>query len=303
MPLTQDGELVDQTPTSAQILNNVQHAPPLYGEHILDQLYADVDQSGFMTPAPQSGMNTPFNALSRAGSHENLASTAVAHSTPHLTGAVPPAALSSRLQNLNSHSRNSSFRRRVPGGNSGGNTPHSHPHNDNESYFPTNANGNSGSVSGHASASLSRRVSNEEEDHANRTSNLTSGVHTPEHLDYSELGDLTKVPSYSTAVKTPIRGMSYNENLPNYDTAVSAPPSPNRRFSNMSSMSSMSTPTAEHPPELSTSLGNGNHGSNAGARNPLSTIGFTPIHPPPIAYTNDGGERARLIALRSRDGH
>jgi hypothetical protein len=294
MPLTSEGELVDQTPTAAQITDAAQHAPPLYGEHVLDQLYADVDQSGFMTPAPQSGMNTPFFAQSRTGSTENLASL-VADTHAHPAGAVPPAALSSRLQNLNVHSRNNSFLRRVPGSQSGANTPHSHPnslpHHEVEGYFP---HGPSGSGSGHASTPLSRRVSNEEDDHHNqRASNLTSGIHTPEHLDYSELGDLSKVPSYSTAVKTPVRSMSYNENLPNYQTAVSAPPSPNRRFSNLSNLN---TPTNEHPPDLS-------HGSNHSSRNPLSTMGFTPIVPPPIAYSNDSEERRRVLVMQGRDRH
>jgi hypothetical protein len=296
MPLTSEGELVDQTPTVSQIADAAQHAPPLYGDHILDQLYADVDQSGFMTPAPQSGMSTPFFAQSRAGSSENLPSL-LADTPAHPAGAVPPAALSSRLQNLNlnAHSRNSSFLRRVPGSRSGADTPHSHPNSapphDVEGYFQ---NGQSGNASGHASTPLSRRVSNEEDDHhTNRTSNLTSGVHTPEHLDYSELGDLSKVPSYSTAVKTPVRGMSYNENLPNYQTAVSAPPSPDRRFS---SLSNLNTPTNEQPPDLS-------HGSNHSSRNPLSTMGFTPINPPPMAYSNDSEERRRVLVMQGRDRH
>ncbi|EPE35187.1 E set [Glarea lozoyensis ATCC 20868] len=290
MPLTSDGELVDQTPTSSQITNASQHAPPLYGEHVLDQLYADVDQSGFMTPAPQSGMNTPFFAQSRAGSTENLASL-LTDTHAHPAGAVPPAALSSRLQNLNAHSRNNSYLRRGAGSYSGANTPHSHPnslpHHEIDGYFP---NGHSGNASGHASTPLSRRVSNEEDEHhSNRASNFTSGAHTPEHLDYNDLGDLSKVPSYSTAVKTPARGMSYNENLPNYLAAVSAPPSPEHRYS------TLATPTNERPPEI--------HGSNSNSRNPMSTLGFTPISPPPMAFTNDSEERRRVLVMQGRDRH
>lgn len=207
MPLTSDGRLVDQTPMSTQSTDIVQHAPPLYGEHVLDQLYADVDQSGMMTPAPQSGMNTPFYNHSRAGSAENLAAPT---SGPHPDGAVPPAALSSRLQNLNLGSRNNSFRRLHHSGESEGNTPHTQPHTDGEpGYFDH---------SGPNSNPLSRRTS--EEDGA--VSNLTSGQHSPEHIDFSELGDLTKVPSYRTAVQTPIRSTSYNDALPNYEAAVSA---------------------------------------------------------------------------------
>lgn len=56
------------------MLNNA--APPLYGAHRLDQLYNDVDVSGFMTPAgAPSGFNTPFVSHSRSTSTDNLVST------------------------------------------------------------------------------------------------------------------------------------------------------------------------------------------------------------------------------------
>lgn len=230
MPLTSDGRLVDQTPMSTQSTDIVQHAPPLYGEHILDQLYADVDQSGMMTPAPQSGMNTPFYNHSRSGSAENLAAPT---SAPHPDGAVPPAALSSRLQNLNLGSRNNSFRRLHHAGESEGHTPHTQPHIDGETgYFDQ---------SGLNSNPLSRRTS--EEEHGG-VSNLTSGQHSPEHIDFSDLGDLTKVPSYRTAVQTPIRTVSYNDALPNYEAAVSArkPPISRRSLSTFSCLASRLLP-------------------------------------------------------------
>jgi hypothetical protein len=270
MPLNADGCLVDQTPLSTQSFDIQSHAPPLYGEHVLDQLYADMDQSGLMTPAPQSGMNTPYNALSRTGSSENLASLGNSATTPN--GAVPPAALSSRLQNLNSGSRNNSFLRRHVGSGSGGNTPHSAPHNDEGGYFDNHNSSNS-------SNPLSRRTSEEEDHHP---SNMTSGQHTPEHVDYSDPGYteiLSKVPSYSTAVKAPLRGMSYTEAgaLPNYETATSTPPSPERTFS-----SPAATPA-----------------DTGHRRNQLSNLGFTPIGAPPPVHLGDGDERRRLHWLQS----
>lgn len=49
-------------------------APPGYGEHRLDQLYSDVDTSGFQTPADlASGLATPLGAISRNASVDNLA--------------------------------------------------------------------------------------------------------------------------------------------------------------------------------------------------------------------------------------
>ena len=275
MPLTADGCLVDQTPMGTESTDVQTHAPPLYGEHILDQLYADMDQTGLMTPAPQSGMNTPFNGLSRAGSSENLASLGDTATTPN--GAVLPAALSSRLQNLNAGSRNSNFLRRHAGSGSGGNTPHSAPHNDDGGYFD-----NTNHSSSNHSNPLSRRTS--EEDNHN-VSNMTSGNHTPEHIDFSDLGDLMKVPSYSTAVRAPIRGMSYSDALPNYDAAMSAPPSPERTFS------SPATP----------GFTNGENGRVGNQSTQMSNLGFTPLASPQPAFLGEGDERRRVHLLRIRN--
>ncbi|KAM3079576.1 hypothetical protein ACMFMG_005991 [Clarireedia jacksonii] len=285
MPLNADGCLVDQTPTTPQNSAEVSHAPPLYGEHVLDQLYADFDQSGLMTPAPQSGMNTPFYAQSRAGSSENLASL---NNTAHPAGAVPPAALSSRLQNLNTNlhsgSRNSSFLRRFGGSGSGSNTPHPHDDHHGGGYFDTNHSHSASSTTARSNP-LSRRNSDDGEHHHTDTT-VSSGHHTPEHLDVADLGNLSRVPSYSTAVKTPVRGMSYSEALPNYEAAVSAPPSPI-----LTSNSGPNTPHNEHP----------EHGPHFLRRNPFSSLGFTPLHPPAPAHLGEGDERRRLHLLQHRD--
>ena len=272
MPLTEDGCLVDQTPLSTQSTDITAHAPPLYGEHILDQLYADIDQSGLMTPTPQSGMNTPSNNLSRASSTENLASLGdMANSS---NAAVAPAALSSRLQNLNTGSRNSSFLRRQGGTGSGGNTPYSLPHNDDGIHFS--------SLQSDHSTPLSRRTS--EEDSQN-FSNMNSGQHTPEHIDFSDLGDLTKVPSYSTALKAPIRGMTYSDAdaLPNYDAAISAPPNPERSFNSPAPPSGVGDAAGAH-----------------GQSRWLSSLGPSPVGAPQPLHLGDGDERRRLHLLRSR---
>jgi len=244
MPIDESGNLLDQTPNSTRSTDIGAHAPPLYGEHVLDQLYADFDNSGILTPMPQSGMSTPFYAQSRSGSSENLSSMdGVANN------AVRPDALSHRLQNLALNNRNSAFLRRNGGSGSGSNTPHGidelhHGHGSSASmhnissslprshsgYFdqhPHHSNSNSVPHSAPRSNPLSRRTSEEDQ---NYIPGLTSGVQTPEHLDYSDMGDLTKVPSYTTAVKSPARGMSYVdlESLPNYEVAISRPPSPVR---------------------------------------------------------------------------
>jgi hypothetical protein len=307
MPLTEQGTLVDMTPSNTQSIDIQTHAPPLYGMHILDQLYADMDQAGLMTPAPQSGMNTPFHGLSRQGSSEDIAGAAqsVPSSSYHSTdpSGVPPAALSSRLHNLNmsSSSRNSSFLRRHHLSSSGGNTPHYLPNEADAGYFD--------STSPSHSTPLSRRTSEEEDDglaishrgngNANEEvpSNLASGQHTPEHIDYSDMGDLSKVPSYQTAVKAPIRGINYSDALPNYDAAISTPPSPERAFS---------TPVGGPSTPLRNVSGNSHAGENddrfggSPARNPLASIGFTPISASQ-AYGGDNDERRRLHLLQHRD--
>lgn len=206
---------------------------------MLDQLYADIDGSGFMTPAATSGMNTPFYSHSRSGSAENISALSGVAST-----AVRPDALSSRLQNLTMMQRNQSSYYGRRGNGSGGNTPRislandGHFHHTNSSIsmpgsLPHQTNGYFDQVA-HPSATrsnpLSRHPSNEEVPNG-VTSAITSGQQTPEHIDFSELA-LNKVPSYSTAVRAPLRNMSYNalESLPNYDMAMSAPPSPTRAY-------------------------------------------------------------------------
>lgn len=212
MPIDESGNLLDQTPNSTQSDDIHAHAPPLYGEHILDQLYADIDPSGIRTPAPQSGMNTPFYNRSRSGSVENLTSM-----DGIASNAVRPDALENRLHDLNYSSRNNSFRRRNGTASSGHNTPQLEESGPN-SYSDTTPD--------HIPTSnpLSRRTS-EEDNHL--TPGIMSGVQTPQHIDYSDL-DLCKVPSYTTAVKAPVRGMSSQDlrSLPDYNTAISAPPSP-----------------------------------------------------------------------------
>lgn len=234
MPIDEQGNLLDQTPNNSQSPDITTHAPPLYGEHILDQLYADIDTSGYMTPTGNSGMNTPLYNLSREGSAENvssmdgIASSGIPRNGEASNGIVPDA-LSSRLQNLNSSSRSSSFFRRHHSNHhgSGGNTPHNednlhHGHGSSSSLRFSNRQRAGSDHSPPRSNPLSRRAS--DEDH----SGMTSGRHSPEHIDFSDLGELNKVPSYQTAIHAPMRGLSYSDvaDLPNYETAISAPPSP-----------------------------------------------------------------------------
>jgi arrestin-related trafficking adapter 4/5/7 len=293
MPIDESGNLLDQTPNGSFSVDVDAHAPPLYGEHILDQLYADIDPSGFRTPAPQSGMSTPYGnqSRSRSGSNENMPSMDGIAGTE-----VRPDALSSRLQNLDvglsSSSRNSSslFRRGNASG-SGGNTPLRHGYGSTGSmqnsvprsfdHFPDES-------SLPRSNPLSRRTS-EDENIDGQGSGRTTGRHTPEHIDYSEI-DLSKVPSYTTAIRAPARGMSYTEAeaLPNYETAISAPPSPQGGYTTLATVAE--TPTTEVNENSTSNVSGGR------PRNPLAGMGLT-LH---RGHSMDADASRRLHLLQAR---
>ncbi|KAF7552143.1 hypothetical protein G7046_g7504 [Stylonectria norvegica] len=201
MPLDEQGNLVDQSPTTPQDERELGSiAPPGYGDHVLDQLYEDVDVNGFRTPGIQSGVNSPFYAQSRAGSSDNLAAS-MTHSLP-----VAPAALSSRLADvsLDPSQRNSSYNSITSASGI---------------ISPTSA-GPAAPRSETHSGSLTRSNSAGEGDDSSRNS--------AEHvdLDPAEFTELNRVPSYQTAVRTPARSRSQSGSvmLPDYQTAVSSAP-------------------------------------------------------------------------------
>ena len=187
-------------------------APPGYGQHVLDQLYDDINPSGITTPSHmQSGINTPFYAMSRTGSSENL--TLTSHD-----GAVPPAALSSRLMNV-SLTESNRHSVRSHGSGSGTTTPFN-LHTDEEQ--PSD-------YSQPHSTDLSRRTS--EEDNGRGGQSHASTPPEPEHAEFPDMLELSKVPSYTTATRTPLpRTQSFPGlgALPDYQTAISAHNSPTR---------------------------------------------------------------------------
>lgn len=223
MPFDDQGNLVDQSPNTPVEQEVGTIAPPGYGEHVLDQLYEDVDPSGFQTPGIQSGLNSPFYAQSRAGSSENL-STSLTHSRP-----VAPAALVSRLEDmsLDATDRNSSYNSVLSASGFASPTghppaPRSEPH----------------------SGSLTRSNSQEDGD---------SSRNSAEHIDLdpAEFLELNKVPSYQTAVRTPARSRAQSGNmaLPDYHTAVSAPRTPPALDNLADPLTTISEHHAEHHAE------------------------------------------------------
>ncbi|KAI0391767.1 arrestin domain-containing protein [Xylariaceae sp. FL0594] len=207
MPLDEEGNLLAQEPVSQDAEVEGSMAPPGYGQHVLDQLYEDLE-SGIMTPGIQSGLNSPFYGQSRAGSTENLAGMVTSHSAP-----VTPAALTSRLQSMTlEEPHHGRFHSRYESG-SGAITPHHHPR-DGEHTFD---------FSQPHSPVLSRR--NSEEHLAEHAGHATP----PAHAEFPTLEQLSKVPSYTTATRAPLpRTQSFTNalSLPDYNTAMSAPGSP-----------------------------------------------------------------------------
>ena len=185
----------------AETLNAM--APPGYGEHQLDQLYANVDLSGFQTPgALASGPGTPFSSRSRAASVDNLALiNGMASSN------VVANNLRNRLNNLNTTEDSRAVRDQAQGTVSNSDT--------HGLLRPEGWRRGSG-------YSLSHRTSEED--------SIPSGAQTPlqpsmSHVEYSA-DDLARVPSYTTALQSR-PNVPIDNALPNYQTAVGTPdPSP-----------------------------------------------------------------------------
>lgn len=222
MPIDDNNDLVNQGPQSfnAAIAMD-QLTPPQYGEHQFDQLYSDIDPSGYMTPAGgPSGMNTPFQSRSRSVSTDNLVSMDGVASNDFAA-----SVLQTRLTNLDvagtsgiARERNS-HRPQLSSSCDGGDGP-LEMLRFNDSSTPQNSLPRTGflqqpenGTSPGDSNPLSRRVSEEDE--------VASGPGTPQHIEYSA-ESLAKVPSYTTALQSQTR-TPVNNGLPTYQSATRAP--------------------------------------------------------------------------------
>jgi hypothetical protein len=274
MPLDDEGNLVHHTPHNTTPEEAREMAPPTYGEHVLDEIFSGVEPTGLQTPGVQSGVSSPFYTHSRAGSTENLA--ALLHMSS-MSG-VTPAALESRLQDvsLEVSDRNDSFQSLASA--SGGVTP----------AYAHESQAHSAPHSVPHSAPLSRQPSPEH----------TSGSTSPEHIDLPVLTELNKVPSYQTAVRTPVKPLnqsSQNGALPDYRTATSAPTSP-----------TLTHATLAAPPPAMTVIPEASHedGDQARQRPALggrrqTSSGVVSSFPP--AYSADIDEPRRLHLMRARE--
>jgi hypothetical protein len=279
MPLDDEGNLVHGTPHSATPEEARTMAPPTYGDHVLDEIFRDADNDGLQTPGVRSGVSSPFYAQSRAGSTENLAAMLRMSDSTEITA----QALQSRLQSVSldpSH-RNTSWQ--SMNSLSGAATPH-HPHDTHLEPTATSA-----PHSAPHSAPLSRQPSPEH----------SSGAASPQHIDLPDLMQLSKVPSYQTAVRTPVKPLmtsSQNGTLPDYTTAVSAPTSPTLSHATLAAPPAAMTMI----PELSQEEGDQLTRPPIGGRRQTASgaIHLSPFHP---SFSGEMDEPRRIHLMRARE--
>lgn len=265
LTIDDNNNLVDQTPADAQraLLDLTEQAPPLYGEHQFDQLYSEVDVSGYRTPGPVSGPATPFGTLSRNLSAEDLPSMATVSN-----GDISASALHSRLSRLHANGVNQS--RSPDAADSHDSEPGRRTSGHGSDYFSYNRSSGSHSQSPEGSSTtVSRRPS---VDHDYET--LPSGMATPYHVpQYLEVESLSRVPSYSTALRSNPR-TPYNSDLPDYESAtagdnvVNPPRSPQQAHVRSSGWSHFSALTESyHRPSFFHSHSRGNSRDQSRDRN------------------------------------
>ncbi|MCJ1452310.1 hypothetical protein MMC28_002652 [Mycoblastus sanguinarius] len=218
IPIDDNNNLVNQGPRNISTTTAMDDlTPPQYGEHQFDQLYSDIDPSGYMTPAGgASGMGTPFQSRSRSVSAENLASMdGIAYND------FAASVLQTRLSNLDVVRSNRIARDRAArdpsqlstlcDGTAEQSSPETMRTDDGPAPSISLPNGDYFEHSGgNTSGTVSRRVSEEDEP--------PSGPVTPQHIEYSA-ESLAKVPSYTTAIQSQAR-MPINDGLPTYQTAT-----------------------------------------------------------------------------------
>lgn len=189
-------------------------APPGYGEHLFDQLYHDVDPSGFQTPLGMMSQSaTPLGPLSRSTSVVDLTSTDGDDPSDVITNT-----LRNRLDNLNTSEDSRTIRDHTQAVSS---SRMSYGSGTLQQELESDTAGRRTS-----GQSLSPRTSEQGDA-------LPSGAQTPmqpsmSHFEHAA-DDLTRVPSYSTALQARLN-VPIDTTLPNYQTAMrtsgSLPPVP-----------------------------------------------------------------------------
>ncbi|PGG96872.1 hypothetical protein GX51_07609 [Blastomyces parvus] len=208
LPIGDNNNLIDQSAHSTQrvIHTMAQQAPPLYGEHRFDQLYSEIDFSGYRTPGNSSRPGTPFSSLSRNLSIDNI--NTVVSSGPQ---DISPTALHTRLNNL--HRGAATLPLTPPPSESAElatDSPSQESQLVNSEDSSPSINIQSPGIATPATRTSSRRPSEDDD--------VPSGAVTPSS-QISEVEHLSRVPSYATAVRSH-PSPHYNEGLPDYQAAT-----------------------------------------------------------------------------------
>lgn len=263
MPLDEDGNLVRQMPLGSTSVDMGAGAPPTYSEHVLDQLYEDIVPSGMQTPATPSGFSSPTNGHSRVSSSDNLASM--------MNLAFTPAALSSRLQgmSLDQSSRNSSF------------IGATHAM---QAAVSQAAASQAGTDSAYSSAPPSAPLTRHNSDERDSDS-----------ADHIDVAQISKVPSYQTAIRAPVRRITDLPGcpLPDYITATSAPNTPDAGVPVADPMAAAGAMIASEP---SSPTYRRRHMAPAARRRRLSISML-----PQLWHHGDSDEPRRLHLIQGRD--
>lgn len=247
--------------------NGQLEVPPSYERHQLDQLYDDIDPRNFM-----SGQNTPFYAMSRSTSRENLnglfhsATAANTAANSRGGGAHDLGDLQSRLAQL--QDRESHW-------NIDEDFAHPSPRVSIQSPPPTNL------PSRHSALSFrgllrqnSVRTPNDSgyfpaqaQAHPPRAEGSNSNATTPYDMDA-----LARIPSYNTAVRTPVvTPPATRDGLPTYDIAMSTPNSPEHSPRNLA--------VTQPPQRAHVRSGSGSDGSDGSSIRTLSLQSTITLRP------------------------
>lgn len=218
LPLNEQNQVMNPNDLSVQVIQNLeQHAPPMYGEHQFDQLYSNVDPSGFVTPGGASGINTPFNLHSRNASMEDVSMNNTAEAE------ISANVLQNRLYNIQDHGSSRHARDRsatvVPGSLPGEPTDEeSSVRHNSVPHIDTSSNSAGSTHRPSPSHPLSRRTS---DDDATPTAPPQTLRPEAQHIEMNDMNEIFRLPSYGRAVRTPVR-TSANEGPPTYQAAVTS---------------------------------------------------------------------------------
>ena len=138
-------------------------------------------------------------------------------------------------------------------------------------YFGPSSGSNSHSAN---SPELSRRASDEVDQEP-----IPSGMATPYHPQFAEVETLSRVPSYSTAVRTNVR--SFDSNLPDYNAVVAS--------------SLPTTPVLQSPQQAYF-----RSARSSGVSTPLEVPTRPTYFLPEVGNTDEADRRLRLAQARAR---